>query len=119
MLMRQNQNIVNSEKNKAENWFFEKLKKSRYKFTRQRRWGYRIFDFWCHKLGIAIEVDGPEHRTEVELIRDNKEFNRSRIVVLRVQNFNEEQAENAMHYIYNSDTWNDRRQEAGMSPIKT
>lgn len=117
--MRQNQNMVNSETNKAENWMFEKLNKGRYKFSRQRRWGYRIFDFWCHKLGIAVEVDGKEHKQEIDLERDIKEYNRSRIIVLRVKNFNEEDAKNALHYIKNSDTWNDRRREAGMNPIAT
>lgn len=118
MKMRQNQNMVNAEKNKAENWFFEKLKKSRYKFSRQRRWGYRIFDFWCHQLGLAVEIDGPEHKKGIDEQKDLIEFNRSRIITLRVKNFNEEEAYKALEYIHSSESWNDRRTAAGMKPIK-
>lgn len=119
MLLRQNQNISNSKKNKNENWFSEKLNKSKFKFSRQRRWGYRIFDFWCHSLGVAVEIDGPEHKPKIEQERDLLEFNRSRIVVLRVRNMNEDDAYKALTYIHQSETWNERRTAAGMKPIKT
>jgi very-short-patch-repair endonuclease len=119
LLMRQNQNIERSKVNKAENWFNEKLKNSKYKFSRQRRWGYRIYDFWCHQLGLAIEIDGDSHSKGWDELRDKQDFERSRIIVIRVNNFNESEAYKALEYIHHSETWNQRRTAAGMKPITT
>ena len=118
MLMRQIQNIDRSKKNKAENWFNEKLSNSRYKFKRQRRWGYRIYDFWNHILGVAIEIDGWSHDPIWDAKRDKHDFERSRIIIVRVGNFNEEDAYKALEYIHMAETWNQRRTAAGMKPIR-
>lgn len=118
MEMRQNQNIKNSMNNPNENWMDEQLKRnSIFKFKRQKRWGFRIFDFWCHYLGIAIEVDGKEHNQTQDKISDQKEFERSRIIVLRVRNGNESDAIKAISYLNLSESWNERRTAAGMKPI--
>ncbi len=45
----------------AEVWAHPFLKQTRLKWTRQSVWGYRIFDFWCHEKGIAVEIDGLTH----------------------------------------------------------
>lgn len=119
MLMRQNQNIERSKSNKAENWFNEKLKNSKYKFSRQKRWGYRIYDFWCHELGLAIEVDGQTHNESWDALRDKQDFERSRIIVLRVRNFDEGDAYFALKYLLQCEKWNERRTAAGMKPITT
>lgn len=117
MLLRQNQNMKKSKSNSNENWFALKLKGCGYKFSRQRRWGYRIFDFWCHQLGVAIEIDGPDHNIDTDREKDISEFIRSRIVVIRVRNMNESDAYKALEYIKQSETWNERRTSAGMKPI--
>lgn len=117
LLMRQNQNIERSKTNKAENWFDEKLKKCKHKYKRQRRWGYRIYDFWFHKLGLAVEIDGETHIKRWDELRDKQDFERSRIIVLRIPNFDEAEAYKALHYIQHSETWNERRLAAGMKPI--
>ena len=56
-------NLARARLNPNENWMLKKLREQTpYKWSRQVLWGYRIFDFWCDKLGFAVEVDGPEHR---------------------------------------------------------
>jgi len=95
------------------------LKTTDYKWSRQARWGWRLFDFWNHTLGIAIEVDGQEHNFENDLLRDSIEWDRSRIIVLRVPNFNDAVASDVLDYISSSKSWNERRLEAGMDTIKT
>lgn len=87
MAERQRQNIFNSNNNKSENWFIEKLHGTGLKWARQSQWGYRIFDFWNHNLGVAIEVDGKGHRKKYDSYRDEYNFRRSGIVVLRVRAF--------------------------------
>ena len=86
--------------NKNENWAAERLATSAVPFNRQRIWGGRIFDFWNHEFGIAVEVDGPEHKTspglEKDKWRDRHCLLRSRIIVIRVENGNEEQMESAL-----------------------
>lgn len=52
-------------------WFFLKNKKlDGYKFRRQHPLGLFIVDFYCHQLGLIIEVDGPYHNNEDQKIKD-------------------------------------------------
>ena len=56
---------------KAEKWFYEGyLKDTGYKWKRERRWGFRLFDFWNARVGIAIEVDGPEHDRNLDFLKE-------------------------------------------------
>lgn len=119
MKMRQGQNVIKSKKNENEQWFELKLKNCKHRFSKQKRWGYRIFDFWCHELGLAVEIDGPEHNIVLDNEKDQIEFKRSRIIVLRVRNLNETDAYRALKYISYSESWNERRLAAGMKPITT
>lgn len=80
-------------KNVNENWMAEKLDKT---WSRQVVKGFRVFDFWNHKLGVAIEVDGNEHDRDYDNYRDEYNFRRSGIVVLRVRNRNEDDAYQAL-----------------------
>lgn len=114
MLERQESNRVNCLKSKAEAWFNEKLKETNLKWTRQAIWGYRLFDFWNHKIGVAIEVDGKEHNKWVDKLKDNYNFKRSGIIVLRVDNFNEEHATEALEAIKKMDLWVVRRERMGL-----
>ncbi len=63
-----------------------------------------------------MEVDGPEHRASYDNYRDGYNFYRSAIVVLRVRNFNEDDAAGALREIELSASWKDRR--AAMRPGK-
>lgn len=102
----------------AEKWFFETvLLKTNFRWGFQARWGFRLFDFWNHKLGMAVEVDGPEHNLEADLLRDKREWERSRIVVFRVRNWNRADAESFQGFVEKTPTWNARRLEAKMKLI--
>jgi very-short-patch-repair endonuclease len=114
MLSRMRENRELSAANHNENWLYGKLKLTGFKWTWQVVWGYRIFDFWCHELGIAVECDGPEHRADYDAYRDEYNYRRSGIVVLRVRNRNEEDAALALAFIGWADTWIQRRRNLGI-----
>jgi very-short-patch-repair endonuclease len=117
MRTRQNQNKVACQRSSAETWMANKLAGTGYKWTRQAVWGWRIFDFWCHTIGVAVEVDGPEHDAAKERERDDYNFQRSGIVVLRVPNWNEQEAATVLAGISTAETWNERRAALGLSLI--
>jgi len=107
---RKAQNLARAIHNQNENWFWIKLSATGRKWTRQAQWGYRIFDFWCHDLGVAVEVDGPEHRKSWGAHRDEYNLRRSGILVLRVRNGNEEDAAAALQAISTAETWTARKE---------
>jgi very-short-patch-repair endonuclease len=117
MLMRKRQNIEQSKYSKAEAWAYKALQQTGYRWTSQAIWGWRVFDFWNHILGIAIEIDGPEHNEDNDRKRDARNWNVSRILVIRVKNFDEEGMKKATQRIATSTTWNERREQAGLKPI--
>lgn len=117
MKMRQRQNIEQSRHSSAETWMAAKLKTTGMKWTRQAQSGVRVFDFWNHVLGIAVEVDGPEHDEAREKARDYMAYQARGIVVLRVKNFDEVGADLVLRAIAVSDTWNVRRATLGLKAI--
>lgn len=76
-----------------------------------------MYDFWCHKLGVAVEIDGPEHDIERDNLRDIADDERSCILVFRVRNFNEDDAEYVIRRIGGTLWWNSRRELMGKKPI--
>ena len=118
MAERQKQNLENSAKNANENWLAERLSATGYKWTRQARWGFRLFDFWNTQLGIDIEIDGPEHNSAKDAKRDTEEWNRSGIMVIRVRNGNEADATEAIEKISTAGSWNSRRALLAKKSIK-
>lgn len=116
--LRENQRkcIEKSNKNPNELWFLQKLKSANLpvKFNRQTIWGYRIYDFWCHAIGCAIEIDGPEHDESYDRYRDVYNYLRSGIIVLRVRNKNEEDAAEAIELIKTISPWPERRKMLGI-----
>jgi very-short-patch-repair endonuclease len=119
MASRQDQNKNKSFNNFNENWMADKLKQTCHKWTRQTVWGYRIFDFWSSFIGVAVEIDGPEHKKDYDSYRDEYNFRRSGIVVLRVRNHNEKDADNAINTIYKIGEWKARRKNMGLEDKKT
>lgn len=117
MRMRQNQNKATSARSKAEQWMADKLKFTGFKWTRQAQSGFRLFDFWCHVLGVAVEVDGPEHDVQRDHERDVFVAKQRAIVVIRVRNFNEEDAALCLQAIALTECWNSRRVAAGLAPV--
>ena len=117
MKQRQQQNRAKCMNSKAENWMAGKLLETGMKWTRQAQWGFRLFDFWNVTRGIAVEVDGREHRAAEDEKQDAVDFEKSGIVVIRVQNFDEEQAQNAIVQITSSGSWNERRARLGLKSV--
>lgn len=115
MKIRQQQNLARCTNSRAESWMHDKLKSTGLKWTRQAQWGYRLFDFWNGLRGIAVEVDGPEHDREYDAYRDEYNFRRSAIVVLRVANFSDEDAARALRIIGRLGTIAERKAELGIS----
>lgn len=87
-------------------------------WTRQAQWGFRLFDFWNRDLGIAVEVDGPGHDLEADTASDRSNLVRSAIVVLRVRNYNEQEAASALEAIRTAEPWNVRRELVGLKAIR-
>ena len=59
------------------------------RFQRQKSIGNYIVDFYCAKIGLAIELDGGGHYTEEQKSEDNvrtKELNKMNIKVIRICN---------------------------------
>ena len=111
---RQAQNKAKVGSIQAEEWMAKKLKGTGFKWTRQALWGFRIFDFWCAELGVAVETDGRTHNEEIDQYRDSYNFHRSGIIVIRVPNFCEEAADLALRRIYDCKPWRERRIALGL-----
>lgn len=105
-------NAAASSKNVNEDWMAEKLDKT---WSRQVVKGFRVFDFWNHKLGVAIEVDGNEHDRDYDNYRDEYNFRRSGIVVLRVRNMNESDATKVLLAVSKLTSHKLRREAIGIS----
>ena len=116
MRMRKAQNLSRCVNNKAENWMLAKLQSgTRLKWTRQALWGYRVFDFWNHLYGINVEVDGETHNPRRDAHYDREHLRRSAIITIRVPNFDEVAAAEAIAKICAmTETWEDRRKRLGL-----
>jgi very-short-patch-repair endonuclease len=107
--MRERQKQNKSKIVEAELWAKKKLKFTGHKWNTQTIWGCRLFDFWCHKLGIAVEIDGLTHDKNYDAARDQYNFYRSGIIVLRVPNYDETAMAAALQTIADADTWEVRK----------
>lgn len=99
---------------KAEEWVYQALMATGLKWTREAVWGWRIFDFWNVKLGVAIEVDGPEHNRISDLKRDSINYERSGIIVFRIKNWNQQDLEMVLKKLPSINDWIVRREELGL-----
>jgi very-short-patch-repair endonuclease len=115
MALRQEQNRSSSRRSEAERWMDSLLAATPWEWTRQAMWGYRVFDFWQHHLGCAIEVDGPEHDADYDSYRDEYNFRRSAIVVLRVPNMDERAASWALARLHTIGSHGDRKLAIGIA----
>jgi len=70
-------------------WEFLKQKPLGYKFRRQHPFSNYILDFYCHKIKLAIEIDGKYHdlpeQKKLDKIRTN-EINRLGLTEIRLTN---------------------------------
>lgn len=116
MRMRQEQNRGTCRSNPGERLFAEYLRRYDLRLNRQMVWGYRVFDFWSHNLGVAVEVDGASHTDpEYDAYRDEYNLRRSAILVLRVEAGNRSDADHACKLLAEADeSWSDRRERFGL-----
>lgn len=105
-------NISKCVTNENENLVWSKLSKG---WTRQAVRGYRIHDFWNHELGCAIEVDGTEHDREYDNYRDEYNFRRSGVLVLRVRNRNMEDLDSVLATISKLTDVRTRKEKLGIT----
>jgi len=80
----------------AEQIFWLRLKEKfpEYKFRRQHPISIYIADFYCHKLKLVIEIDGPIHDSEEAKLNDEKRQNDLENLDLTVIRFTNEQIKN-------------------------
>ena len=109
MKLRQAQCLSNSMKSKAECWMAYHLATTGLRWIRQARWRGRIFDFWCREKGVAVEVDGPEHKLEIDLKKDELAYKLCAILVFRVRNLNDADAQRVIRSIMETNAWPERK----------
>jgi len=55
-------------------FWFDILKYNEYKWLKQKIIDNYIVDFYCHKLGLVVEIDGPTHSDRQEYDAARSEF---------------------------------------------
>ena len=85
----------------AEQIFWLRLKEqfSKYKFRRQHPISIYIADFYCHKLKLVIEIDGPIHNSEETKLNDEKREKDLENLNLTVIRFTNEQIKNEIETV--------------------
>lgn len=78
--------ITNKSENLVSSLLPNSLKGKKITWERQYLIGYRILDFYCPELKIAIEVDGTEHDRQYDRYRDEYLFRVENIITFRVRN---------------------------------
>lgn len=108
-----------SRRNPHENRVSAWLNKSGLKWGRQKSLGWRIADFWNHKLGVIVEVDGATHVKRDDEIADAIHAKRSAILVFRVKNkATDSDLTLLLCQIASVKPWNERRAEVRLKPVR-
>ncbi len=101
----------------GENWMAAKLDKTGSTWTRKAVIGFRLFDFWCHPLGIAVEIDDDDRDEQASARTDLSEYQDRGILVLHARGGNERDAAAVIEKIAKAEKWNTRRFNLGLKPI--
>jgi len=85
----------------AEEIFWLELKEQfpKYKFRRQHRISIYIADFYCHKIKLVIEIDGPIHDSEESILNDKKRQQDIEDLNLTVIRFTNDQVKNEIERV--------------------
>jgi len=85
----------------SEQIFWLRLKEQfpEYKFRRQHPISIYIADFYCHKLKLVIEIDGPIHNSEEAKLNDEKRQKDLENLNLTVIRFTNEQIKNEVETV--------------------
>ena len=57
------------------------------RFQRQKTIDNYIVDFYCHQAKLIIEIDGIQHLTDEQLLKDNKRTNILKLYNLQILRF--------------------------------
>jgi len=63
---------ANLTKEERKLWLFLKLKPKGFKFRRQHPFNQFVLDFYCYCLKLSIEIDGPSHLINTQIILDRE-----------------------------------------------
>ena len=88
----------------AETKLWEHLRKKQlkgYKFRRQHGIDQYIVDFYCSKVKLAIEVDGPSHFMEKSKDSDRQRMSHIESLGIRVLRFNNQEIYNNLDGVVN------------------
>jgi cyclase len=80
-------------------WCYLKTKPLGYKFRRQHPYGVYIFDFYCHKAKLVIEVDGSIHENEDVKLYDRERQHHIESDGLSVVRFRNEEIETQIEHV--------------------
>ena len=85
----------------SEQIFWLRLKQNflEYKFRKQHPISIYIADFYCHKLKLVIEIDGPIHYSEETKLNDEKRQKDLENLNLTVIRFTNEQIKNEIERV--------------------
>jgi imidazole glycerol-phosphate synthase subunit HisF len=85
----------------SEQIFWLRLKQNfpEYKFRKQHPISIYIADFYCHKLKLIIEIDGPIHNSEEAKLNDEKRQKDLENLNLTVIRFANEQIKNEIERV--------------------
>ena len=71
-------------------WEHLRLKPKGFRFRRQHPFSQYVLDFYCHKLKLAIEVDGKYHETNEQRDFDKKRTDELNYLGIQELRFNNE-----------------------------
>jgi len=80
-------------------WRYLKTKPLGCKFRRQHPYGLYIFDFYCHKAKLVIEVDGSIHENKDVKLKDAERQHNIESDGLRVIRFRNEEIETQIEHV--------------------
>jgi len=85
---------------RAEGILWEAVRRNQvsgFHFRRQQVIEGFIVDFYCHRAGLVVEVDGGVHEVQIEYDADREEILKRR--GLRILRFRNEEVEEALHTV--------------------
>lgn len=75
------------------------------KFRRQHPIHIYIVDFYCHKLGLIIELDGEYHNEDLQIKKDWERTKILKFQNLRILRFTNEEVNNSIEEVLNKLSW--------------
>ncbi|MDC8000256.1 endonuclease domain-containing protein [Aequorivita todarodis] len=94
--------ILRNKMTPAETKLWEHLKNNQmegFKFRRQHPIHLFIADFYCHKLGLIIELDGEYHNEEEQMLKDKERTELLNFQNVSVIRFKNEEVENEIEKV--------------------